>query len=59
MSVIRYESNSNKNCHVNSNLVASDATLTGKYLPNITDDTATHLSRTYAAKQSGTGLAMK
>jgi len=36
-----------------------DATMTGQYLTNITDDTATHLSRIYAAKESGTGLAMK
>jgi len=36
-----------------------DATLTGKYLTNITDDTATYLSRIYAAKGSGIGLAMK
>jgi hypothetical protein len=55
----RYESNSNKNCLVNSSLVASDTMLTGTYLTNITDDTATYLSRIYAAKVSGIGLATK
>lgn len=36
-----------------------DATLTGKYLTIITDDTATYLSRIYTAKESGIGIAMK
>jgi len=36
-----------------------DAMLTGKYLTNITDDTATHLTRTYTAKESGIGIALK